>query len=85
VARKFSEEIKALRTGPDSLAFISSVEMHHEESYCAKIGAAVVGTNNMSTTAPAIANAPPPWSFFVPSATARFRLHFTISRKRVWC
>src|SRR6201998_677979 len=46
VARKFSE-IKA-RTGPDSLAFISSSKCTNEESYLMqKLARAVIGTNNM--------------------------------------
>jgi formate dehydrogenase major subunit len=46
VARRFSE-IKA-RTGPDSLAFISSSKCTNEESYLMqKLARAVIGTNNM--------------------------------------
>ena len=46
VARRMSE-IKA-RTGPDSLAFISSSKCTNEESYLMqKLARAVVGTNNM--------------------------------------
>ncbi len=46
VARRFAE-IKA-KTGPDSLAFISSSKCTNEESYLMqKLARAVVGTNNM--------------------------------------
>ncbi|MEY2394758.1 MAG: formate dehydrogenase major subunit, partial [Acidobacteriaceae bacterium] len=46
VARKFAE-IKA-KTGPDSLAFVSSSKCTNEESYLMqKLSRAVVGTNNM--------------------------------------
>src|SRR6202522_3036588 len=46
VARRFSE-IKA-KTGPDSLAFISSSKCTNEESYLMqKLARAVIGTNNM--------------------------------------
>ena len=46
VARKFSE-IKQ-KTGPDSLAFISSSKCTNEESYLMqKLARAVIGTNNM--------------------------------------
>jgi formate dehydrogenase major subunit len=46
VARKFSE-IKA-RTGPDSLAFVSSSKCTNEESYLMqKLARAVIGTNNV--------------------------------------
>ncbi|MDB6064045.1 MAG: putative formate dehydrogenase [Pedosphaera sp.] len=46
VARRFTE-IKA-RTGPDSLAFISSSKCTNEESYLMqKLARAVIGTNNM--------------------------------------
>src|SRR6202795_2567756 len=46
VARKFSE-IKA-RTGPDSLAFVSSSKCTNEESYLMqKLARAVLGTNNV--------------------------------------
>lgn len=46
VARRFAE-IKA-RTGPDSLAFISSSKCTNEESYLMqKLARAVIGTNNM--------------------------------------
>src|SRR5882672_11164984 len=46
IARRFSE-IKA-RTGPDSLAFISSSKCTNEESYLMqKLARAVIGTNNM--------------------------------------
>lgn len=46
VARRFSE-IKA-RSGPDSLAFISSSKCTNEESYLMqKLARAVIGTNNM--------------------------------------
>lgn len=46
VARRFTE-IKA-KTGPDSLAFISSSKCTNEESYLMqKLARAVVGTNNM--------------------------------------
>jgi formate dehydrogenase major subunit len=46
VARKFAE-IKA-KTGPDSLAFVSSSKCTNEESYLMqKLARAVVGTNNM--------------------------------------
>src|SRR6266850_495313 len=46
IARRFAE-IKA-RTGPDSLAFISSSKCTNEESYLMqKLARAVIGTNNM--------------------------------------
>src|SRR5206468_8897883 len=46
VAKRFAE-IKA-RTGPDSLAFISSSKCTNEESYLMqKLARAVIGTNNM--------------------------------------
>jgi formate dehydrogenase major subunit len=46
ISRRFSE-IKA-RTGPDSLAFISSSKCTNEESYLMqKLARAVIGTNNM--------------------------------------
>src|SRR6202789_1311135 len=46
VARKFTE-IKA-RTGPDSLAFVSSSKCTNEESYLMqKLARAVIGTNNV--------------------------------------
>jgi formate dehydrogenase major subunit len=46
VARKFAE-IKA-RSGPDSLAFVSSSKCTNEESYLMqKLARAVIGTNNM--------------------------------------
>jgi formate dehydrogenase major subunit len=46
VARKFTE-IKA-KTGPDSLAFVSSSKCTNEESYLMqKLARAVIGTNNM--------------------------------------
>ena len=46
VARKFAE-IKA-KTGPDSLAFVSSSKCTNEESYLMqKLSRAVIGTNNM--------------------------------------
>ncbi|HTV42478.1 MAG TPA: formate dehydrogenase subunit alpha [Candidatus Sulfotelmatobacter sp.] len=46
IARRFNE-IKA-RTGPDSLAFISSSKCTNEESYLMqKLARAVIGTNNM--------------------------------------
>jgi formate dehydrogenase major subunit len=50
VARKFSE-IKA-RTGPDSLAFVSSSKCTNEESYLMqKLARAVIGTNNVDNCA----------------------------------